>query len=162
MCPTSLFAQLIGTVDEEDAVLHDDTHQGQQTDLGKETHLLPGRPHGKKRPRKGQRRGQHDQQGLSKAIELAGEHYVERDQSEDKGGYDCRRRVAQSARHALFLDGFGQSAHAQATGVFRAEILVDDDDGKIKFHSVLLGGEYLPGSELARIVADLDNVGSVK
>ena len=104
MCPKSLFAQLIGTVDEEDAVLHDDTHQGQQTDLGKETHLLPGRPHGKKRPRKGQRRGQHDQQGLSKAIELAGEHYVERDQSEDKGGYDCRRRVAQSARHALFLD----------------------------------------------------------
>ncbi|MNT14328.1 hypothetical protein D3C72_1493290 [compost metagenome] len=39
---------------------------------------------------------------------------------------------------ALFLDRMGEVADAQTGGVLRAEILVDDDDGKAKFHGQCL------------------------
>ena len=40
--------------------------------------------------------------------------------------------------HPLLLDGLRQRADAEARGVLRAEVLVDDDDGKAKLHAVLL------------------------
>ena len=45
--------------------------------------------------------------------------------------------IAGDAQHleALALDGLRQRADAQARGVLGAEVFVDDDDGKAKFHA---------------------------
>jgi hypothetical protein len=45
--------------------------------------------------------------------------------------------IAGDTQHfkAFFFNGIGQGADAQAGGVFRAEVFVDDDDGETKFHA---------------------------
>ena len=43
--------------------------------------------------------------------------------------------------HAFLLDRRGERPDSEAAGVFGAEVLVDDDDGKAKAHQMLLGRE---------------------
>src|SRR5690606_16906109 len=37
--------------------------------------------------------------------------------------------------HALFFNGLGKRTHAEAAGILRAKIFVDDDDGKLETHA---------------------------
>ena len=74
-------------------------------------------------------------------VGAGGEFFVIDGQDERAGtalllGKLAQVAIAGNPQHlkAFFFNRLSQCADAQTRGVFRAEVLVDDDDGKAKFH----------------------------
>ena len=110
-----LGAQLVGELDDQDAVLGDQADQGDEADLAIDVERAAAPPQRQQRAGDRQRHGQHDDERIGEALELRREHEIDEGEREQEGQVDARAgflEFARLARHSRYARSAGSTSLA--------------------------------------------------
>ncbi len=93
----ALLAQLVGELDDQDAVLGDQADQHDQADLAVDVERAAGELERQQRAGHRQRHGEHDDERIDEALELRREHQIDEDQRQHEGDVEAAAGSAELA-----------------------------------------------------------------
>ena len=124
------FAQLVGELDDQDAILGDQPDQHHQTNLAVHVQRAASQKQRQQRPGHRQRYGQHDDQRCDEALELRRQHQIDKQQRQHKGHIQAGAGFAEFARLPIQRRGCIGTEHLGHSLIHEAQRLAQSIAGR--------------------------------
>ena len=107
----ALCAELIGELDDQNAVLGDEPNQGDETNLAIDVERAAAPPQREQRAGDGERHSEHDDERILEALELRGKHQIDEGERKHEGEIDAGTRLLELARLPGIVDAGRRRQH---------------------------------------------------